>query len=151
MKRAIGAVALAGLLSLGLAACSSGGAPSGSTGSTTTRPEPVDTQVQQAVTAYLTHLGIPSDRYRITELRRSTVDPDWATYGVGPTPTDQATFQAAYGFVHRTGGEWRVTGFGSAEVGCPLGNRGTDKTAVTYVVVPAPVLKGFGFACPPSS
>ncbi len=116
---------------------------------TTTAPPTTTTVLSQraalttAVVAFQTSQGVTQSKYHINKLVVSTVQPTWATFAVGPTSTDQATFQGGYGFLHLANGVWSVVGFGSAEVGCPPGAAGN-------MVVPTAVLSGFGLTCPPS-
>ena len=49
--------------------------------------------------------------------------------------------------MHLDASGWRVTGIGTADVGCPL-TPPTNASAVTYVMVPPAVLSGFGKSCP---
>ena len=137
-------VALAVGVTLG--ACGSG-SPSANSTTTTMAANSTLPDITKAVVAYQSSQGIPASRYLITGINVSTVDPTWARFAVGPSNTDRATFQGGYGFVHRSAGRWRVTGFGTAQVGCPL-TGSTTPAAVTYVVVPPAVLAAFGLPCP---
>jgi|GEM_PF-3539717 len=131
-----------------LGACSSG--PPSATTSTTMAANSTLPDITKAVVTYQSSQGVARSRYLITGISVSTVDPNWARFAVGPTAADRASFQAGYGFVHLASGVWRVSGFGSAEVGCPLTGL-TTPAAATYVPVPAAVLAAFGLPCPPES
>jgi len=145
--------AVAGLLAVvvvALGACSSGSTSGTSTTSTTptTAANATLPDITHAVVAFQNSQGIALSHYVITAINVSTVDPTWAKFSIGPSSTDRASFQGGYGFVHLRAGGWRVVGFGSAEVGCPL-TGSTTPAAATYVTVPAAVLAAFGLGCPP--
>jgi len=149
--------AVAGLLALvafggGLSACSSGSPSATPTTSTTpsTAANATLPDITHAVVAFQRSEGIAPSRYVISGINVSTVDPTWAKFSIGPSSTDRASFQGGYGFVHLGAGVWRVVGFGSAEVGCPL-TGSTTPAAATYVSVPAAVLAAFGLPCPPAA
>jgi len=142
--------ALVGALTLG--ACSSSPSTSPGTGTSTTAPASTSTTspkaaITAAIVTYSTAAGIEQGNYEITDIDVSSVDPTWAQFSIGPISTDQATFQGGYGFVHLDASGWRVTGIGTADVGCPL-TPPTNASAVTYVMVPPAVLSGFGKSCP---
>ena len=143
----VGAVALAAALS----ACSSPSTnSSGSPPTTAPSTSASLPAITKAVEAYQSSQGISPSRYRVVSVAVSTVYPSWAKFVIGPTASDAASFQGGYGFVHQTAVTWRVTGFGSAQVGCPL-TGSTTPAAVTYVTVPANVLSAFGLPCPPNT
>jgi Putative peptidoglycan binding domain len=108
---------------------------------TTASASGVPTAALTAITAYETAHGPAAGTWEITSTQRSTVDPSYVLFKVGPAPGHENTVQGGYGFVHLSGGTWSVTGFGSSEVGCPPNN--ADNQAV-----PTSVLSGFGLSCP---
>ena len=146
-RAAVGlAAALAGGLILSACSSSKSTAP---TTTTTAAGSATLPAITKAVEAYQRAQGIPKSQYQINSIAVSTVDPTWARFAVGPTVADKATFQGGYGYLDLRSGVWRVVGFGSAEVGCPL-TGSTTPAAVTYVTVPPAVLAGFGDNCPPT-
>jgi hypothetical protein len=106
----------------------------------TTTTTSAQTALSAAVVAFQTSQGVAQSIYQIGRLSVSTVQPTWAIFSVGPTTTSKATFQGGYGFLHLVDGNWSVTAFGSAEVGCP-GSSAADQ-------VPVAVITGFGQSCP---
>jgi hypothetical protein len=147
-KRA-GALMAAMAVAVVASACSSSSPPT-STTTTTTNSGSTIAAITKAVGHYETEQGLASDKYKITSVHLSDIDTDWAMFAIGPVASDRSTLQSGYGFVHRSGGAWRVVGFGSALVGCPL-TPPTTPDAVTYVTVPPAVLAGFGLNCPSTS
>jgi len=133
------------LASATLSACSS--SKSAPTTTTTQSSAATITAITKAIQEYETEQGLAPDRYKVTSVHISSVDPTWAKFEIGPVASDETTLQGGYGFVHETNGTWRVTGFGSALVGCPL-TPPTTPDAVTYVTVPPAVLSGFDLDCP---
>jgi hypothetical protein len=125
--------ALVGALALG--AC--GSISTGTSSTTTTAP----TTARAAVVVFLNDQGVEPTKYTITRASAAKANPAWAYFQVGPVRTDRDTFQAFYGFAHKTGGQWKVVGSGSSEVGCPPGAPGN-------ALVPAAVLAEFGLVCP---
>lgn len=108
---------------------------------TTTAATGVPTAALTAITAYEQAHGPGAGAWEITSIQRSTVDPSYVLFKVGPTPGHESTVQGGYGFAHLSGGTWSVTGFGTSEVGCPPNNSGNQ-------AVPTAVLTGFGLNCP---
>jgi peptidoglycan hydrolase-like protein with peptidoglycan-binding domain len=108
---------------------------------TTASASGVPTAALTAITAYETAHGPGAGAWEISSTQRSSVDPSYMLFKVGPAPGHENTVQGGYGFVHLSGGTWSVTGFGSSEVGCPPNN--ADNQAV-----PTAVLSGFGLSCP---
>jgi hypothetical protein len=108
---------------------------------TTASATGVPTAALTAITAYETAHGPAAGTWVITSTQRSTIDPSYVLFKVGPAPGHENTVQGGYGFVHLSGGTWSVTGFGSSEVGCPPNNAENQ-------AVPAAVLSGFGLSCP---
>ena len=70
----------------------------------------------------------------IVHMRASQSDPNWIIFTSVPYLPFTDT---AYGFAHRAGGNWKITDFGTATVGCGR--------------VPAPIQREFGMSCPPGS
>ena len=147
-------IVLCGAAVLALGGCTSSPGSSQVSSSETTAPAVHNDElpaISAAVRGYQASQGVAASRYRVAGIQVSTVDPSWARFQVGPVPSDVASFQGGYGFVHRSGGQWRVvTGLGTADVGCPL-TGATTPAAVTYVAVPPAVLAAFGSVCPPSA
>jgi peptidoglycan hydrolase-like protein with peptidoglycan-binding domain len=113
------------------------------TTSTTTGGSGVPSAAIAAITSYENTNGPPAGTWVISSSQASTVDPTYVLFHIGPTPGNENTVQAGYGFAHSAGGTWSVIGFGSAEVGCP-------PASAQNLVVPAAVLSGLGLSCPPS-
>jgi len=115
----------------------------GAASTTTTSASGRAVAVVATVNAWMAANGPAAGTWALTSTSFSTVDPTYALFRVGPAPGYENSVQGGYGFLHQSGGRWNVIGFGSAEVGCPPG-------APTNVVVPTPVLAGFGVTCPTS-
>lgn len=108
---------------------------------TTASTSGVPTAALTAITAYETAHGPGPGAWEITSTQRSSVDPTYVLFKVGPAPGHENTVQGGYGFVHLSGGTWSVIGFGSSEVGCPPNDAENQ-------AVPTAVLSGFGLSCP---
>ena len=108
---------------------------------TTASASGVPTAALTAITAYETAHGPGAGAWEITSTQRSSVDPSYVLFKVGPAPGHESTVQGGYGFVHLSGGAWSVIGFGSSEVGCPPNDAENQ-------AVPTAVLSGFGLSCP---
>jgi peptidoglycan hydrolase-like protein with peptidoglycan-binding domain len=122
------------------------------TSTTTTKPTSVTTTTASsgssvpaaatsAITSYESTYGPAAGTWVIASSGRSSVDPTYVYFRIGPAPGHETTVQGGYGFVHGQGDSWAVTGFGSADVGCAPGNEKNQ-------VVPAAVLAEFGVSCP---
>jgi hypothetical protein len=63
---------------------------------------------------------IPTNRYRVSRVRISTVSKAWATASLLPTKLSKDTFQSSYVVAVNLAGtsSWAVVDVGSAEVGC---------------------------------
>jgi hypothetical protein len=93
-----------------------------------------------AINSYEATNGPAAGSFVITAQKRSTVDPSYVYFSIGPAAGH--TVQGGYGFVHGSGSSWTVIGFGSAGVGCQAGSN--------TPAVPMSVLAGFGLTCPTS-
>jgi len=103
------------------------------------QPSPANAVVA-AINTFETKYGPAVGTWKITLVQKSTVDPDYVMFKIGPAPGNEATVQGGYGFVHRVDASWTVIGFGTLDVGCaPAGP--------TTPVVPTAVLDGFGVPC----
>jgi len=65
---------------------------------------------------------IPRSRYRVSNVKISTVSKSWASASLVPTKRSRATFQSAYVLAVNPAGtsSWVVVDLGSAEVGCGI-------------------------------
>jgi hypothetical protein len=82
----------------------------------------------------------PSNEFTVTVLKTIGSNPEWASFGIEPTPGFIDTVQGAVGVAECTQSSgWQTKDFGSVFVGCN--------------VVPPSVLSqlGSGFGCPPST
>ena len=106
----------------------------------TTNPQPPTDPVISAIDAFEGKYGPASGTWKIAQVQRSTVDPDYVMFKIAPTTGSRSTVQNGYGFVHGQDAAWTVIGFGTFDVGCPPGGPTTP-------VVPTAVLNGFGVSC----
>jgi hypothetical protein len=96
-----------------------------------------------AIDRYETENGPGAGKWVIASSQVAKVNPKYVFFTIGPAKGFENSVQGGYGFALDSGALWKVIGFGSAMVGCPTS--GSHDT-----VVPAAVLKEFGFACPPN-
>jgi hypothetical protein len=92
----------------------------------------------QAATEYYRLRGAPVDALSI-DAAISRTDSHYARFSATPVVGRGAT---TWGWERFTGHEWVVVAAGSVTAGCPA-------HATLAGAVPAPVLAGFGVACPP--
>jgi hypothetical protein len=63
---------------------------------------------------------VPRSHYKVTGVKISTINPNWAVADLTPTGAAKATLQSGYGILALLAGTktWVLLDFGSAEVGC---------------------------------
>jgi hypothetical protein len=110
-------------------------------------PTPDASSVPSGATAAINHYetqnGPGVGKWVIQSSQVSKVNPTYVFFRIGPAKGFEDSVQGGYGFALDSGSSWRVVGFGSALVGCPVSGSHT-------AVVPSAVLTEFGFGCPSS-